>query len=265
MKISKTWVIKMPNKFRLGDTVLIIWKKSKKWVIKLEEKVFHCDAGGIKLVKIINESPGAVIKSNKGNEVRVYFPTILDSIRSVKHSSQIIYEKDASTIAMLVNASAGKTIYEAGTGSGALTSVLAQLVMPNGLIVTHDVRKENLETAKKNLFKLGILNVDFNLADVKNGFRKGLADGFVLDLGDPWNVVSNVRKNLVPGGMIVIFVTVYNQLEQCKEKLLENNFTHIKVIETIERVIEVKPNAVRPKTTQIAHTGFIISARFLGG
>ncbi len=253
----------MNNTFSLGEHVLIIHNKKKRWLVKIEERMFHCDLGRINLGDLSGQYPGYTFKVG-GKRVNVVRPTVFDWIRNMKHSSQIIYEKDAAMISLLLDIAPGKVVYEAGTGSGGLTSVLSQLVGETGKVVTHEIRKEAYEAAKKNLGRMGISNVEFNYRDIKNGFVSGNADALVLDMVDPWSVIHHVTDVLVPGGKIVIFQPTFNQLEKCYRELNLNNFIDIKTIELIEREIEIKNNAVRPATRMVGHTGFLISARFLG-
>jgi len=51
---------------------------------------------------------------------------------NIPHSSQIIYPKDAGLILLFGGVKPGAKVIEAGTGSAALTSILAQYVLPEG-------------------------------------------------------------------------------------------------------------------------------------
>ena len=251
------------KRFKQGDMILLLAKTGQKYRVKLNDQKFHCDFGVIDLTKLVNKAPGYRFTTDFGYEIIIVSPSLDDGIK-LKHTSQIIYTKDAALIAFLVNAVAGSTIYEAGTGSGALTSILAKFVGPTGRIITHESRKEALDIAKKNILKQGLENIRFHHTNVRSGFCPGNADGVILDLGDPWEVIPESTKVLVPGRRIVIFLPTYNQIERTIKSLKQNDFIEIEGREFWERKFELKENALRPQTRMIGHTGFILSARFIG-
>ncbi|OLS28004.1 MAG: tRNA (adenine(57)-N(1)/adenine(58)-N(1))-methyltransferase TrmI [Candidatus Heimdallarchaeota archaeon LC_2] len=252
------------GKFQIGDPVFIVYDRRRYWMKTVEEKEFHCNYGLIKLGELVGKTDGSLIETNKGKKLRVYFPKINDWIRSFEHQGQIIYEKDAAQIAFLLDIKSGSIIYEAGTGSGALTSYLSQIVGPTGKIVTHDVRNAAKKTAQKNLGRMGVTNVEFNLRDViEEGFVEGKADAIILDMVDPWRVLSHVQNVLKIGKKIVIFIPSYNQIEKTFVALKEYKFREIRAIELLEREIQLKENAIRPSTRMIGHTGFLMEAIFV--
>lgn len=255
----------MTSNFQFGDPVLILYDKKMKWLKKVEDKEFHCNYGMIKLGDIIGKEYGSKIKTHTGIELRLLSPTMIDWIDNFQHESQIIYPKDAAMISFLLDAKIGDIIYEAGTGSGALTAVLARIVGKTGKIVTYEIRNKAQKIAKKNLDLMGIDNVEFHLRNIiEEGFVSGIADSVILDMGDPWRALEHVSKCIKKGGKIVLFQPTYQQLEKTRDGLIANKFMNIKAIELIEREIQLKKDAIRPSTRMIGHTGFLVSATFLG-
>ncbi len=252
------------GKFKIGDPVFIVYDRRRYWMKKVEDKEFHCNYGLIKLGELVGKSYGSLIETNKGKKLRAYSPKINDWIRSFEHQGQIIYEKDAAQIAFLLDIKSGSTIYEAGTGSGALTAYLSQIVGSSGKIVTHDVRNAAIKTARKNLERMGRTNVDFHLRDViEEGFVEGKADGIILDMVDPWRVLSHVKDVLKLGKKIVIFIPSFNQIEKTFVALKKYKFREIKAVEFLERKIQLKEHAIRPSTRMIGHTGFLMEAIYV--
>lgn len=252
------------EKFKIGDPVFIVYDRRRYWMKTVDDKEFHCNYGLIKLGELVGLSYGSLIETNKGKKLRAYYPKINDWMRSFEHQGQIIYEKDAAHIAFLLDIKSGSTIYEAGTGSGALTSYLSQIVGTTGKIVTHDVRNAAVKTAQKNLKRMEITNVEFNLRDViEEGFVEGKADGIILDMVDPWRVLPHVQNVLKIGKKIVIFIPSFNQIEKTFVALKEYKFREIRAIELLEREIQLKENAIRPSTRMIGHTGFLMEAVFV--
>jgi tRNA (adenine57-N1/adenine58-N1)-methyltransferase len=215
----------------------------------------------INLGELVGKPHGYLIETNKGKKLRAYDPKIGDWIRSFEHQGQIIYEKDAAYISFLLNAKSGSVIYEDGTGSGALTAYLSQIVGPQGKIVTHDNREAAVKTAKKNLAKMGITNVEFHLRDIiEDGFTDGIADAVILDMVDPWRALPAIKTILKNGNKIVIFIPTYNQIEKTYLALKELKYREIRALELIERDIQLKEGALRPNTRMVGHTGFLIEA-----
>ncbi len=251
-------------KFQQDDSVILVLDKKNRWLTKISENDFHCSAGKLELRRIIGKEPGDYVKTNRGKKLLVLKPTMKDWIYTVKHKSQIIYDKDAAMIAFLADIRPGMLVYEAGTGSGALTSVLATLVGSTGKIITHEVREEAFNIAKENFAILGITNVEQHLTDVKMGFAEGKAEAFILDLLDPWDIIPITTQHIQKGSMIVIFLATFDQLERTKQSLRKSGYYDISCIELIQREIEIKEQATRPATRMIGHTGFLMSARYTG-
>ena len=159
------------GQFKLGDNVLLIYDRRRRWLKKITENDFHCNYGMINLADLVGKRYGESIETNTGKWIRAVPPTLLDWFDHFEHGSQIIYAKDAAMISLLVDAKPGAIIYETGTGSGALTSVLSRSVGESGHIITHEVRESARNTAIKNHKKLDSQNVSFILRDVaENGF-----------------------------------------------------------------------------------------------
>ena len=61
--------------------------------------------------------------------------------------AQVLYPKDLSLIPMWADVYPGARVFEAGTGSGALTMALLRAVGPTGLVVTYEARDDFAHTA----------------------------------------------------------------------------------------------------------------------
>ncbi|MCY3411476.1 MAG: tRNA (adenine-N1)-methyltransferase [Candidatus Heimdallarchaeota archaeon] len=260
----------MSDSIQMEDHVLLVFDKKRRWLKKVVEKDFHCNYGMIHLQDLVGKHYGEKIETNTGKWLRIMPPSIMDWFDFFEHGSQIIYAKDAAMIVMLLDIKPGDIIFEAGTGSGALTSVLSRAVGESGMVITHEVRESAYKTAKRNHERLGTKNVEFILQDVAEiGFAQEIdgkelhADGLILDMGDPWTVMEHTKRVLKIGGRIVVFIPTYQQLEKMFPTLLEHNFKELKAIELLEREIQYKRNAIRPATRMIGHTGFLLSGIYL--
>ena len=69
-------------------------------------------------------------------------------------------------------------------------------------------------------------------------------------------------KSLKIGGVLICYLPTVNQVQTLLETL--GNWEEIEIIENIQRSWQSKANALRPQSNMIGHTGFIVSARWLG-
>jgi tRNA (adenine57-N1/adenine58-N1)-methyltransferase len=80
----------------------------------------------------------------------------------------------------------------------------------------------------------------------------------------PWEVLPTVAQNLIPGGVLVVYVATTTQLSKVTEALREQQcWTEPQAWETLVRPWHVVGLAVRPEHRMIAHTAFLLTARRL--
>ncbi len=246
-----------------GSYVLVVLNEHKRWVTKVESgKQFHCHKGFFEFDEIIGKPYGIRIFTSKSTTVSIYKPLQIDFLTKISHSSQIIYPKDAGLILLYGDIKPGSRVIEAGTGSGGLTSILASYVRPNGHIYSYDNREQAFKTSSKNIQKLGLDDViSLKLKDASEGFDEEEVDAVVLDLASPEEIIPHAFSSLRSSGTISIFVPTYNQIERTYNELKEFGFGDIIGLELIKRELQLKTNAIRPRTRIIGHTGFLIFAR----
>lgn len=251
------------NIIKEGSELLIVLNERKKWITQaISGKQFHCHKGFFDYDDIIGKPFGFRIKTNKSAVLTIYQPLPSDFLAKLPHSSQIIYPKDAGLILMNTGIMPGSRVIETGTGSGALTSILANYVKTEGHIYTYEIREEAYNTAKKNIQRLNLSEyVTIKNKDASLGFDEYNVDSIVLDLGDPCEVIPHAYESLKYSGIIAVFLPTYNQVEKVYTKLREYNFREIQAVELIMREMQLKENAIRPNTRMIGHTGFLIFAR----
>ena len=243
------------------ENVIIINEKNKKWLIKaIHGKKFSMHTGEINLSDIIGLEYGTQIQTHLEKKLWVVKPTIADYIMKIKRNTQIIYPKDLGYLLVSTGIQPGSRVLEAGTGSGALTSLLGLIVKP-GHVYTYEVREEFIETAQNNLKKAGVeKNVTIKLKNAVEGFDEKDIDAVFLDLGDPWNLIDQAHDSLKGGGMISVITPTYNQAEKVVYKM-NNTFIDIDTGEIYLRRILAREGKTRPATTMIAHTALITTGR----
>ena len=96
-----------------------------------------------------------------------------------------------------------------GCGGGDVTVDLARTVGPAGKVIGVDTDNVVLDIARKEAMELGLANVSFECHDVTSweppeDFDVVYARFLLTHLSDPLKVLVNARKNLRPGGMVIL-------------------------------------------------------------
>jgi tRNA (adenine57-N1/adenine58-N1)-methyltransferase len=253
------------TKIKNNSYVLFFYNDSKKWLNKIsKDQALNTHVGVIKHSDAIGKEYGSRVRTNKDKYVYLLEPTIHDFVMKSQHGTQIVYPKDLGYIAARAGVQSGQTVVEIGTGSGALTTFLASIVKPRGHVYTFDVEPKFMEIAKKNITRAGMIKyVTMENLDIKTAKKMPLAetDLAIIDLGDPWSVIPQVRKMLKGSGAVIAICPTMNQLEKLTMSLVENEFTDIECSEHILRTIDAREGKTRHSFYGIGHTTYIAFAR----
>jgi tRNA (adenine57-N1/adenine58-N1)-methyltransferase catalytic subunit len=253
------------TKIKANSYVLFFYNDSKKWLNKIaKDQSLHTHVGVIKHSDAIGKEYGSRIRTNKDKYVYLLEPTIHDFVMKSQHGTQIVYPKDLGYIAARAGVQSGQTVVEIGTGSGALTTFLASIVKPRGHVYTFDVEPKFMQIAEKNITRAGMIKyVTMENLNIKEAKKMPISDAdiAIIDLGDPWTVIPQVRKMLKGSGAVISICTTMNQLEKLTSSLVENEFTDIECSEHILRTIEAREGKTRHSFYGIGHTTYIAFAR----
>ncbi len=249
-----------------GDlALLVIYSKKgrpKKFLVKVErKKVIHTHKGTIDVGSLIGEDWGITTETSKGTLVEVHRPTLVDIVEKLGRSTQIIYPKDSGFILLKSGIKPGDKVVEIGTGSGALTLVLATFLGPEGKVYSYDIRESSIKMAKRNLDKLQLSNVELKLKDAKEGIDENDLDAIFMDIPDPWELLSLAYQKLKPNGTFVAFVPSCEQISKVVLTAKSIGFSLIEIHEILDREFECDERRTRPHPRMIGHTGFIIIGR----
>ncbi|MFH1786934.1 MAG: tRNA (adenine-N1)-methyltransferase [archaeon] len=236
-----------------GDWVLLSGPRS--YVVRVEKKKFSTQHGEIDLGALIGKKYGITVKSHMGVEFFCLEPRLPDMLRKIRRMPQIITLKDSGIIAAYTGLSKKDVVIEAGTGSGALCIFLAGIAKK---VYSYEIRADFFEVAKKNIRLAGAKNAVLRNKDVCQGVKEK-CDVFVLDMGSPELAVETAKKCLKPGGYLIVYSPVIEQVQRVYQKL--GGFRYIRTKEIIEREWEIGDNKTRPKTQGIGHTAFLTFAR----
>jgi tRNA (adenine57-N1/adenine58-N1)-methyltransferase len=104
----------------------------------------------------------------------------------------------------------------------------------------------------------------FEVLVVSSALSETELDRIILDLPEPWQVISRAWTALRPGGILLCYLPTVLQVKTLVDALEDDGrFACIETTETLMRFWHIKGMSVRPQHRMVAHTGFIISARRL--
>ncbi len=248
-----------------GDLAEIVGRSHFHHIVKIESgKEIQSHKGIIKMSDLIGLRWGCVVKSHNGNTFFVLQPALNDILKDTPRNTQILYPKDIGFVLLSLNVGPGKTVLEAGTGSGALTTAFAHTVGPTGHVYTYEARKEMQDVAIKNLKKNYLDDrVTFKLRNIEEGFDEKNADCLFLDVPNSYDYIPQVKNALKPGGFFGGILPTTNQVEKLLKALKENGFAFTEVCEILIRYWRTDPERFRPVDRMVGHTGFLIFSRSL--
>ncbi len=205
---------------------------------------------------------GMPLVTNTGARFYLLPPSTADLAMRVRRKTNIIYPKDAGLILLETGIQAGSRVVEVGTGSGALTIVLARAVGPEGRVFTFERRQDLLENARKNVARAGLLDrVQFHLLDpARKGFGITGADAAIIDVPEPWTLVEPAWRALKGGGAWASLSPTINQVD-LTVRFLRGRFTRIRTVEVLLREMLVRQGRIRPRERMVSHTGYLTFAQ----
>jgi tRNA (adenine57-N1/adenine58-N1)-methyltransferase len=246
------------------DSYILVYRdRRRKWIIRPKDTPkLHTHLGILDVGALVGRSYGITVTTTLGDSLTILKPTIEDLTMKLARKTQVIYPKDLGLMALKLGVHAGSRVIETGTGSGSTTAMLAYLVQPTGMVFTYEINPEFQEVARKNIEKLGLADyVRFVSRDAKEGFDEVDMDAGVLDVGDPWEVVPNMKKALRPSAPMVAITPTTNQAERLVQKMKDEGFAAIETLEIMLRHLEARVGMTRPSNIMIGHTAYLTFGR----
>jgi tRNA (adenine57-N1/adenine58-N1)-methyltransferase len=246
-----------------GSFVLFFFNSEKKWLIKVEkDKKLHTHLGIIDVGSTIDLHFGSYVTTNKDKKVFLLPPSIYDFVMKSQRTTQIVYPKDYGYIAARTGLKNGFKVLEIGTGSAALSTFMASIVMPEGHVYTFDVNDDFMSIARKNLEKSGMGEfVTLSRYDPEKISQITDIDLVIIDLGDPWSYLDVVHPCMKSGSFVACICPTMNQLEKLATQFFISGFVDSECIETFLRKIEAREGKTRPSMRMIGHTTYLGFAR----
>ena len=252
-----------------GERIHLVAKNGRQYALTLKAGDLY-QFSGYKIAHddLIGKPDGSLVTLSGRQQMLALRPTFGDYVLKMPRGAQVLYPKDLALIPMWADVYPGARVFEAGTGSGALTMALLRAVGLHGLVVTYEAREDFARTALTNIERyLGPVS---NLKPCRKNAYEGidlLEDGIpfdrvVLDLPEPWQVIPHAARALRSGGIYVSFVPTVPQVVQTVEALQRAAvFGMVETFETLLRTWSIQGRSVRPDHRMVAHSGFITVAR----
>ncbi len=250
--------------FAVGDKVLLIDQKARRYLVTLKEGgEFHSHTGYVPHADVIGVDEGTTVKSTRGTPYVALRPTLEDFVLEMPRGAQVIYPKDLGPILVLADIGPGMRVLESGVGSGALSMAMLRA---GATIVGYELREDFAQRARANVSSFlgeeALSRYQVELRDCYDGVDERGLDRLVLDLPEPWRVVRHAEHALRAGGILVAYTPSIVQATQLREALRRDVWLSARTLEVLHRTWHVDPPAVRPDHRMVAHTGFLTTARF---
>jgi tRNA (adenine57-N1/adenine58-N1)-methyltransferase catalytic subunit len=257
------------SQLKSGERIHFVDKKGRQYALTLKAgETYQFSGQTIAHDTLIGRPDGTVVTLSAGKKMLALRPTFGDYVLKMPRGAQVLYPKDLALMPMWADIYPGARVFEAGTGSGALTMALLRAVGPTGLVVTYEMREEFARTALNNIHRYmgavpNLISLGKNAYDGIELLEDGLPfDRVVLDLPEPWQVVPHAAKVLRSGGIYLSFVPTVPQITQTVEALERATvFGMMHTFETLLRTWSIQGRSVRPDHRMVAHSGFITVAR----
>lgn len=255
--------------FRNGERIHLVDKKGRQYALTLKAgDRYQLSGHKIDHDEMIGKPDGSIVTLSGGKSMLALRPTFAEYVLKMPRGAQVLYPKDLALIPMWADVFPGARVFEAGTGSGALTMALLRAVGPHGLVVTYEAREEFARTALANIERY--MGAVPNLMSCRKNVYEGidllddgvLFDRLVLDLPEPWQVVPHAACVLRSGGIYLSFVPTIPQVQRTVDALERAAvYGMIETFETLLRTWSIQGRSVRPDHRMVAHSGFLTVAR----
>jgi len=229
----------------------ILYAKDRKFYWK--EGDLHTQFGLVKENDIKSKSKA---KSNKEIEFSIFDANITDQIDKIKRGPQVMLAKDIGFIIARTGINKDSKVLEIGTGSGKTTIFLASIAKQ---VISYEKRQDHFKLAKTNLKEFNFNNIKLINKDASEGIKEKNFDAAVIDVQEPWTLISNVENSLKSGSYIVSYCPSIPQITELIKSLKESKL--ISITELIQRDWNFENRAIHPKFKMLGHTGFLVLLR----
>ncbi|UCD92211.1 MAG: tRNA (adenine-N1)-methyltransferase [Methanobacteriota archaeon] len=244
------------------ERLVLVDKEGRKRLVAVKEGVEKIPGLGVVDFSKFPSNPEGKKIEIAGKEFICLKPSVLDLVQTIEREAQIITPKDSASIVLNCDVKSGDTVLEVGTGSAAMTIVLAYFVAPEGKVISYEKREDFAILAGKNVKRAGFEDcVQIKVQDAVDGIEERGFNSAVVDIPNPWDVLDHIHQSMKPGGHLAVYVPTVNQMEKVVREMKNRSFFDVSSIEIIQREMEVGELGSRPSYETLGHTGYITYAR----
>ena len=248
-----------------GERVMLRDRKGRRHLITLQAGgEFHSHSGVVLHDELVGGPEGRVVRTSRGSAYTVLRPTLSDTVLKMPRGAQVIYPKDLGAILVMADIFPGARVLESGLGSGALSMTLLRA---GAHICGVEIREDFARRAERNVeAALGhdvLERYEVAIGDAYQGIDATGLDRIVLDLPEPWQVLSHAPGSMVPGGLMVAYTPTITQALETRRAMDAGPWTDMKTIEVLHRGWHIEGQSVRPNHRMVGHTGFLTAGRLL--
>ena len=233
--------------------------KAKQYFVTDITKPLHTSDGVIVSDELKKPDGSKVVTEKTNKEFIMFSAQCIDVYKRLRKMPQTIPLKDIGFIITETGMNKETIVVDAGTGSGALACLLANVCKE---VVSYEIREDFLKNIENNIALLGLKNIVVKNRSVYDGVDEKNVDVVTFDLPEPWKALVAVEKALKIGGFIISYSPSVPQVMDFVAAVEKNDhFLVIKTVELVERLWEVNGRRVRPKSISIGHSGFLTLIR----
>src|SRR5262245_66437592 len=138
--------------FQSGERIHLVDKKGRQYALTLKSgDLYQLSGHKISHDDIIGRPDGSLVTLSGNKTMLALRPAFGDYVLKMPRGAQVLYPKDLALIPMWADVYPGARVFEAGTGSGALTMALLRAVGIRGLVVTYEAREDFAQMAMQNI------------------------------------------------------------------------------------------------------------------
>jgi tRNA (adenine57-N1/adenine58-N1)-methyltransferase len=244
-----------------GDFVLMYNSERMKYLLEVRQSGrFSTHRGWVEFSEVAGKEFGDSVKTQLGCRFWLLRPTLADLMLKVKRTTTIVYPKDAGVMLLETAVFPGARVIETGSGSGALTTMLATFVRPQGKVYSYERRPEFSANAQANVRRYGLEQYcEFFVRDPEQeGFEQSEVDAVFLDVPEPWSLVKPAYQALKGGYPLVSIVPTAEQLKRTFVALESAGFARVRAVEMLKRDMLVRAGGTRPADRMIGHTVYMV-------
>jgi tRNA (adenine57-N1/adenine58-N1)-methyltransferase len=191
--------------------------------------------------------------------------------RNMFRRAQTIGIKDSGFLISWMGIGVGSRVLEGGHGSAGLAMHLANVMGSAGTLISVENRAEHAAVGRQNMERMAEFSSEFpdwhliegDLSEASGKVKEICAelDAAIIDIAEPWTVVTEIASALKVGGRLACYCPTTAQLEKSWNAVEEEGLVVEFSGEMIERRwVKAAKGGVRPGNQPMGHTAFLIIA-----